>query len=101
VVPLGKPQEEPSAGKPLARICEGDVEWLNYSTIRFGSLLKIIDSQCVNASNTRYQGYPSYRASTFVVERALPSSNLQSQRKDHYDPILGFVTGSIVILYPG
>jgi hypothetical protein len=29
---LGKPQEEPSAGKPPARICEGDAEWLNYST---------------------------------------------------------------------
>jgi hypothetical protein len=29
---LGKPREEPSAGKPLARICESDAEWLNYST---------------------------------------------------------------------
>jgi hypothetical protein len=29
---LGKPQEEPSAGKPPARICEGEAEWLNYST---------------------------------------------------------------------
>jgi hypothetical protein len=29
---LGKPQEEPSAGKPPARICEGDADWLNYST---------------------------------------------------------------------
>ena len=28
---MGKPQEEPSAGKPLARICEGEAEWLNYS----------------------------------------------------------------------
>ena len=27
-----KPREEPSAGKPLARICEGEAEWLNYST---------------------------------------------------------------------
>jgi hypothetical protein len=30
---LGNPQEEPSAGKPLARICEGDAQLLNYSTI--------------------------------------------------------------------
>ena len=30
---LGKLQEEPSAEKPLARICEGDAEWLNYSTM--------------------------------------------------------------------
>ena len=28
-----QPREEPSAGNPLARICEGDAEWLNYSTI--------------------------------------------------------------------
>lgn len=27
-----KPREEPSAGKPPARICEGEAEWLNYST---------------------------------------------------------------------
>jgi len=29
----GKPPEEPSAGKPLARICEGKAEWLSYSTL--------------------------------------------------------------------
>ena len=28
----GKPREEPSVGKPPARICEGYAEWLNYST---------------------------------------------------------------------
>jgi hypothetical protein len=30
---LGDPREEPSAGKPHARICEGEAEWLSYSTI--------------------------------------------------------------------
>jgi hypothetical protein len=25
-------REEPSAGKPHARICEGEAEWLSYST---------------------------------------------------------------------
>lgn len=29
----GKPQEEPSAGKPHARICEGEAKWLSYSTL--------------------------------------------------------------------
>jgi len=29
---LRHPREEPSAGKPLARICEGEAEWLSYST---------------------------------------------------------------------
>jgi hypothetical protein len=29
---LGHPEEEPSAGKPHARICEGEAEWLSYST---------------------------------------------------------------------
>jgi hypothetical protein len=29
---LGYPREEPSAGKPHARICEGEAEWLSYST---------------------------------------------------------------------
>jgi Reverse transcriptase (RNA-dependent DNA polymerase) len=29
---LDKPQEEPSARKPPARICEGEAKWLNYST---------------------------------------------------------------------
>src|SRR6266516_2334065 len=30
---LGNLREEPSAGKPHARICEGEAEWLSYSTI--------------------------------------------------------------------
>jgi hypothetical protein len=29
---LGDPREEPSAGKPIAQICEGEAEWLSYST---------------------------------------------------------------------
>jgi hypothetical protein len=42
---LGKPQEEPSAGKPPARICEGDAEWLNYSTTtRMPGLSRIVRS---------------------------------------------------------
>jgi hypothetical protein len=28
----GYPREEPSAGKPHARICEVEAEWLSYST---------------------------------------------------------------------
>jgi hypothetical protein len=28
----GYPQEEPDAGKPHVRICEGEAEWLSYST---------------------------------------------------------------------
>src|SRR5271154_2218873 len=32
----GYPREEPSAGKPHARICEGEAEWLSYSTIASG-----------------------------------------------------------------
>ena len=29
----GHPREEPGAGKPHARICEGEAEWPSYSTI--------------------------------------------------------------------
>jgi hypothetical protein len=29
---MSRPWEEPGAGNPQARICEGEAEWLSYST---------------------------------------------------------------------
>jgi len=39
-------REEPSAVKPHARICEGEAEWLSYSTTTLGNAM-IVQATCV------------------------------------------------------
>ncbi|MEI7609090.1 MAG: hypothetical protein WCJ64_17060 [Rhodospirillaceae bacterium] len=34
---MGYLREEPGAGNPHARICEGEAEWHNYSTVIFAA----------------------------------------------------------------
>jgi hypothetical protein len=40
-----RPWEEPGAGKPQARICEGEAEWPSYSTA--GSRTEVQDREPV------------------------------------------------------
>ncbi len=40
---LINPREEPGAGKPHARIREGEAEWLSYSTIPEGAMVNSLD----------------------------------------------------------
>jgi hypothetical protein len=52
----GKPQEEPSAGKPPARICEGEAEWLNYSTeesVRFVIVVAVEETELAVSGRLR------------------------------------------------
>src|SRR5215831_6594744 len=46
--------------QPLQHV---DLSWHDW----FGSILRIIDSQCVNASDTRYRGYSNTVATAFVA----------------------------------
>lgn len=49
------PREEPSAGKPHARIREGEAEWLSYSTIAwYGSVRRFQKRWAVRVRRSRW-----------------------------------------------
>jgi len=77
---LGKPQEEPSAEKPLARICEGDAEWLNYSTITPGAQQKLIEMKA----------FPAHGHLNHPVQLA----QRDAARHPHAPPVMGLTPSS-------